>query len=79
MQSGLSGSARGIGPNWYELSLVAPGLRNPVLPVFGSDYGGQLEAVGKDGCYPVQSGPGLGVAINWHFINRKRIGLHVFE
>jgi hypothetical protein len=33
----------------------------------------------KDGCYPIQSGPGLGVAINWDVINRKRIGHHVFE
>ncbi len=65
--------------NWYELNLVAPGVRNPVPPVLGGDYSDQLEAVGKDGCYPIPSGPGLGVPINWDFITRNRTALHVFE
>ena len=64
--------------NWYELNLVAPGVRNPVPPVFRGDYSDQLEAVGKDGCYPVPSGPGLGVPIDWEFIERNRTALHVF-
>jgi len=46
--------------NFYELSLVAPGRRNPIPPVFG-DYSDELEAVGADGCFPVPTGPGLGV------------------
>lgn len=61
------------------MNLVAPRVRNPVPPVFRGDYSAQLEAVGKDGCYPVPSGPGLGVPIDWGFINRNRTALHVFE
>jgi L-alanine-DL-glutamate epimerase-like enolase superfamily enzyme len=64
--------------NWYELSLVAPGVRNPVPPVFGSGYSDALEAVGADGCYPVPSGPGLGVELDWDYIARYRTALHVF-
>jgi L-alanine-DL-glutamate epimerase-like enolase superfamily enzyme len=65
--------------NWYELALTAPGVRNPVPPVLTGDYSDQLEAVGKDGCYPVPTGPGLGVTIDWDMVNRNRTALHVYE
>ena len=65
--------------NWYELSLVAPGVRNPVPPVFGSGYSDDLEAVGKDGCYPVPDGPGLGVEYDWTYIDKHRVGRDVFK
>ena len=64
--------------NWYELSLVAPGVKNPVPPVFGSGYSDDLEAVGADGCFPVPDGPGLGVEYDWDYINRNRTALHSF-
>lgn len=51
--------------NFYELSLVAPDRRNPIPPVFACDYTEELDAVGADGCFPVPSGPGLGVAYDW--------------
>lgn len=65
--------------NWYELSLVAPGVANPVPPVFGSGYSDALEAVGADGCFPVPTDPGLGVALDWDFIQRRRTALHEFK
>jgi L-alanine-DL-glutamate epimerase-like enolase superfamily enzyme len=65
--------------NWYELSLVAPGVRNPVPPVFGSGYSDQLEDVGADGCFPVPDGPGLGVDYDWDFITRNRTALHEYK
>jgi L-alanine-DL-glutamate epimerase-like enolase superfamily enzyme len=64
--------------NWYELSLVAPGVKNPVPPVFGSGYSDDLEAVGADGCFPVPNGPGLGVDYDWDYIERNRTALHAF-
>jgi L-alanine-DL-glutamate epimerase-like enolase superfamily enzyme len=64
--------------NWYELSLVAPGVANPVPPVFGSGYSDALEAVGADGCFPVPEGPGLGVDYDWDYVARHRTALHVF-
>jgi len=58
--------------NWYELSLVAPDVRNPVPPVFGA-YSDELDAVGADGCYPVPEGDGLGVAYDWDYIARHTV------
>lgn len=65
--------------NWYELSLVAPGVKNPVPPVFGSGYSDDLEAVGADGCFPVPDGAGLGVDYDWDYINKNRTALHAFD
>lgn len=64
--------------NWYELSLVAPEVANPVPPVFGSGYSDALEAIGPDGCFPVPEGPGLGVELDWEFIADNRRALHTF-
>mgnify|MGYP002359049933 CR=1 FL=1 len=58
--------------NWYELSLVAPDVANPVPPVFGSGYSDALEAIGPDGCFPVPTEPGLGVALDREFIRARR-------
>ena len=65
--------------NWYELSLVAPGVANPMPPVFGSGYSDALESVGADGCFPVPEGPGLGVEYDWDFINRNRRSFQEFR
>jgi L-alanine-DL-glutamate epimerase-like enolase superfamily enzyme len=64
--------------NFYELAIVAPGAPNPVPPVF-ENYSDQLEDVGSDGCYPVPTGEGLGVTINWDFIRSRTTNVHVFE
>lgn len=58
--------------SWYELSLVAPGVANPVPPVFGSGYSDALEDIGADGCMPVPNGAGLGVVYDWDYIKANR-------
>ena len=65
--------------NWYELSLVAPGVRNPVPPVFGSGYSDELEAIEADGCFGVPEGPGLGVEYDWDYIEKNRVSLQTFR
>jgi hypothetical protein len=65
--------------NFYELALVGPKGRNPLPPVYASDYSDDLEAVGKDGCFPVPGGPGLGVQYDWDFIVRNRTNYHEFK
>ncbi|QYU71096.1 hypothetical protein J4558_16060 [Leptolyngbya sp. 15MV] len=55
--------------NFYELSLLAPGRRNPIPEVFG-DYSDELDSVGPDGCVPVPTGPGLGVTYDLARIRR---------
>ena len=65
--------------NFYELAMVTPGARNPVPPVFACGYSEQLEDVGADGCYPVPTGPGLGVTLDWEFIARNTTQVHVYK
>ncbi len=88
---GLDVELHGVGPahrqcmaairntNFYELALVAPGVRNPVPPVFACGYSEQMDAADRNGCYPVPEGPGLGVRHDWDFITRNRTATHVFE
>lgn len=64
--------------NWYELSLVAPGVANPVPPVFGSGYSDALEDIGDDGCMPVPDGAGLGVEYDWDYIAANRTAFQQF-
>lgn len=87
---GLDVEIHGVGPahrqcmaairntNFYELALVAPGVRNPVPPIHVCGYSDQVEAVGPDGCYPVPDGPGLGVTHDWDYIAAHRTARHVF-
>jgi L-alanine-DL-glutamate epimerase-like enolase superfamily enzyme len=59
--------------NFYELSLLAPGRRNPIPQVFACDYRDELEAVGADGCFPVPTGPGLGVTYDWDRVRQATL------
>jgi hypothetical protein len=59
--------------NLYELSLLAPGRRNPIPQVFACDYRDELEAVGADGCFPVPTGPGLGVTYDWDRVRQATL------
>ena len=65
--------------NFYELALVGPKCRNAMPPVYADAYSDQLDGVGKDSCFPVPDGPGLGVTYDWDFIKRHRTQLHEFK
>lgn len=66
--------------NYYELTLVAPGVLNPIpTDVFACGYTDQLDGIGEDGCFPLPEGPGLGVRYDWNYIAKNRTALHVFE
>lgn len=56
--------------NYYELGLVAPGVEDTsrFCPIF-TDYNDAITAIDSDGCVPVPTGPGLGVTINWDWLN----------
>jgi L-alanine-DL-glutamate epimerase-like enolase superfamily enzyme len=61
--------------NFYELSLIGPDVRNPIPDVFACGYSDELEAVGADGCFPVPTGPGLGVTYDWEKIARRTLAV----
>jgi L-alanine-DL-glutamate epimerase-like enolase superfamily enzyme len=64
--------------NYYELGLVHPVMRNPLPPIY-TDYSDDLEAVQPNGCFPVPSGPGLGVTIDEDFLAHAEFDRQVFE
>jgi L-alanine-DL-glutamate epimerase-like enolase superfamily enzyme len=59
--------------NFYELALCAPKIGNPKPPIYTCGYSDEPEDVGKDGCFPVPTGPGLGVGYDWGFIARNEV------
>jgi L-alanine-DL-glutamate epimerase-like enolase superfamily enzyme len=62
----------------YEQALVGPSMPNAMPPVYACGYSDLLEDIGADGCFPVPTGPGLGVAYDWERIERSRLAEHVF-
>lgn len=64
--------------NFYELSLVGPGARNPIPRVYTCGYSDELEDVGQDGCFPVPDKPGLGVTYDWEYIEKNALERHTF-
>lgn len=65
--------------NYYELSMVGPsgGLFTPSC--YSCGYTDRLEDVGADGCFPVPTGPGLGVTIDWDWIAAHRLESFVYD
>ncbi|HEX2528679.1 MAG TPA: enolase C-terminal domain-like protein [Geminicoccus sp.] len=80
---GLDAEMHGAGPsqrhcmaamrntNYYELALCAPKIGNPKPPIYTCGYSDDPESVGRDGCFPVPTGAGLGVSYDWAFIKRN--------
>jgi L-alanine-DL-glutamate epimerase-like enolase superfamily enzyme len=66
--------------NWYELGLVHPKIHNNRAPIYADPkWLDLLESVDEDGCVDVPTGPGLGVDLDWNFINAHKTGQQVFE
>jgi L-alanine-DL-glutamate epimerase-like enolase superfamily enzyme len=65
--------------NFYEVALVNPVAANPLPPVYADGYSDQLEAVDANGCFPVPTGPGLGVTYDWDWITAHTTNVHRFE
>ena len=66
--------------NYYEMGLLhpkAPASHDDKL--FLDNYHDTLEAVDSRGHVPVPQGPGLGVGINWEWVDRNRTGLVVYD
>ena len=62
--------------NFYELGLVNPKVKTTKAPVY-LDYSDDLDAIDKDGNVWAPDGPGLGVALDWDWINAHKVGEEV--
>jgi len=65
--------------NYYELGLVHPKFESFDPAPYASDYSDSLETIGQDGCVPVPDGPGLGIELNWDYIERKTTRVTLYE
>jgi len=62
--------------NYYEMGLLHP--KAPASHpdhLYGDGYADTLTAVDSQGHIPVPQGPGLGVPINWDWVNRNKTGM----
>lgn len=64
--------------NYYEMGLVNPGSPGTASPVY-VDYRDGLEAVDEKGCVYAPEGAGLGVELNWNYIESHRIDGTTFD
>jgi L-alanine-DL-glutamate epimerase-like enolase superfamily enzyme len=61
--------------NYYELGLVHPKMVSSSPPIFAGDYSDNLDSIDANGHVPVPTGPGLGVTLDWDFIEAHRTRL----
>ena len=65
--------------NYYELGLLHPLVKTSSPPVYPPEFTDELENVDGNGHVAVPQGPGLGVEMDWDFIDAHRSGETVFE
>ena len=63
--------------NFFELGLVHPNLETTRAP-FYVDYSDDLDAIDKNGNVWASDGDGIGVELNWNWINSHKIGQEIF-
>jgi L-alanine-DL-glutamate epimerase-like enolase superfamily enzyme len=65
--------------NYYEMGLLHPKAPASNLADVYLDYRDDLTAIDGEGNVPVPQGPGLGVLIDWDWVEHHRSGLVVYE
>ena len=61
--------------NYYEMGLLHPKAPASHAANLYIDYQDDLEAIDPQGHVAIPQGPGLGVAINWEWVDRKRVAV----
>ena len=61
--------------NYYEMGLLHPKAPASHAANLYIDYRDDLEAIDPQGYVSIPQGPGLGVAINWEWVDRKRVAV----
>jgi len=66
--------------NYYELGLVHPDVPHTKAPIYPERrWLDELDSVDANGCVAVPEGPGLGVELDWGYINAHKTGEVVYE
>ena len=61
--------------NYYEMGLLHPKAPASHDAELYLDYRDELEGIDANGHVPIPQGPGLGVAINWDWVERNRVSV----
>ena len=61
--------------NYYEMGLLHPNAPASHDPNLYIDYRDDLEAIDANGHVSIPQGPGLGVDINWEWVERNRVSV----
>ena len=61
--------------NYYEMGLLHPKAPASHVPELYVDYVDDLEAIDANGHVSIPQGPGLGVDINWDWVERNRVSV----
>jgi L-alanine-DL-glutamate epimerase-like enolase superfamily enzyme len=65
--------------NYYELGLIHPKAPASYNPHLYLDYSDALDATDDRGHVPIPQGPGLGVEIDWEWVEKHRTGVLTYE
>lgn len=61
--------------NYYEMGLLHPKApASHPAHLYADGYSDQLDSIDSQGHVPIPQGPGLGVAINWDWVERNKTG-----
>jgi L-alanine-DL-glutamate epimerase-like enolase superfamily enzyme len=65
--------------NYYELGLLNPKVKQTKPPIYPPEFTDELENIDSTGHVAVPDGPGLGVELDWGYINAHKVDTIVFE
>lgn len=66
--------------NYYELALVHPNVPHSQAPIYPENrWLDELDSVDANGCVDVPEGPGLGVELDWNYINAHKTAEKIYE
>ena len=65
--------------NYYELGLLHPLVAKTKPPIYPAEFTDELANIAAEGCVPVPQGPGLGVEMDWDYIESHQVDTQVFE
>ena len=65
--------------NYYELGLLHPNVKVTKPPIYPPEFTDELENVDGNGHVTVPQGPGLGVEIDWGYVEANKVDTIVFE
>ena len=65
--------------NYYEMGLVHPRISTFHPPIYGDGYEDELHAIDENGFVRVPEKPGLGVPVDWKFIEKNTVDHVLYE